>query len=48
MSRERHALRVILDGLLLGEARRGDARPQVLELRLGDLDRERPDRGVAR
>ena len=46
--REGHALRVVLDGLLLGEARRGDARPQVLEIRLGDLDRERADRGVAR
>ena len=33
---ERHALRVVLDGLLLGESRRGDARPQVLEIRLGN------------
>ena len=48
MTRERHALRVVLDGLLLGPARGGDARPQVLEVRLGDLDRERADRGVAR
>ena len=46
--REGHALRVVLDGLPLGEARRGDARPQVLELRVGNLDRERADRGVAR
>ena len=45
--RERHALRVVLDGLLLGPARRGDARPQVLEIRLGDLDRERADRCAA-
>ena len=41
--RERHALRVVLDGLLLGEARRGDARAQVLEVRLGNLDLERPN-----
>ena len=33
---------------LLREARRGDTRPQVVEIRLGDLDREWPDRGVAR
>jgi hypothetical protein len=46
--RERHALRVILDGLPLGKAGRADARPQVLKLRLGDLDREWSDRGVAR
>jgi hypothetical protein len=46
--RERDALRVILDGLLVGEPRGGDAHTQVLESRLGGLDRERPDRGVAR
>jgi len=46
--RERHALRVVLDGLPLGKARRAEARPQVLELRFGDLDLERSDRGVAR
>ena len=45
--RERHALRVVLDGLPLGESRRGDARPQVLEIRLRDLDRERADRCTA-
>ena len=33
---ERHALRVVRDGLLLGESRRGDARPHVLEIRLGE------------
>ena len=42
--RESWALRVILDGLPLGEARGGDTRPQVLEVRLGRLDRERTDR----
>jgi hypothetical protein len=46
--REGHALRAVLDGLTLRKTRRGDARPQVLEIRLGNLDRERPDRGVAR
>src|SRR4051794_34053900 len=46
--REPRALRVILDGLPLGEARRGDTRPQVLEVRFGGLDRERADRGVGR
>ena len=46
--RQLHALRGILDALLLGPARGRDARTQVLEVRLGDLDRERADRGVAR
>src|SRR5687767_3127076 len=46
--RERHALRVILDGLLLGPARGREARTQILELRLGDVDRERLDGGVVR
>ena len=46
--RELHALRLISDGLPLGPARGLDARAQLLELRLGDLDRERPDRGVRR
>jgi hypothetical protein len=45
--RELHALRSVVDGLLFGPARRGDARPQVLEVRLGELDRERADGGAA-
>jgi hypothetical protein len=44
--RERHALRQIVDGLLLGPAGRRDARPQVLELRLGDADVEGADGGA--
>src|SRR5215208_5384739 len=44
--RQLHALRGILDGLLLGPARRRDARPQVLELRLRDADVEGADGGV--
>jgi hypothetical protein len=35
--RERHTLRLVVDGLLLGPARGRDARAQVLEIRLGDL-----------
>jgi hypothetical protein len=47
--RELHALRGIGDGLLLGPARGRDASAQVLEVRLGNLDGERPDRaGVGR
>ena len=42
--RELRALRDICDGLLFGPARGRDARTQVLEFRLGRLDRERPDR----
>ena len=38
-----HALRGILDALLLGPARGRDAGAQVLEVRLGELDRERAD-----
>jgi hypothetical protein len=41
--RQPRALRLILDGLLLGPARRRDARAQVLEVRLGEFERERPD-----
>src|SRR5215216_447916 len=44
--RQLHALRGILDGLLLGPARRRDTRPQVLELRLRDADVEGADGGV--
>jgi hypothetical protein len=46
--REGHALRIVLDGLLVRESRAGNARPQVLELRLRNVDRERADRGVVR
>ena len=46
--RQGHALRVVLDRLLVREARAGEASPQVLELRRGDVDRERADRGVVR
>jgi hypothetical protein len=46
--RQLHALRHVVDGLAFGPARRRDACAQVFEVRLGDLDRERPDRGVAR
>jgi hypothetical protein len=42
--RQLHALRSIFDGLLLGQTRRHDARTQILDFRLRDLDRERPDR----
>src|SRR5919106_3215202 len=42
--RELHALRRIIDGLLFWPARRRDARTQVLEIRLGGLEREWPDR----
>ena len=42
--RELHALRRIVDGLLFGPARGRDARAQVIEIRLGGLERERPDR----
>ena len=45
--RERHALRCIRDGFLFGPPRRVDAPAQVGELRLGGLDRERPDAGAA-
>ena len=46
--RQLHALRSIFDRLLLGQTRRDDARTQILDFRLGDLDRERPDRCGAR
>jgi hypothetical protein len=42
--RQLHALRPIADQLLVRPARRRDARTQRLDLRLGNLDRERPDR----
>ena len=42
--RERHALRVIVDGLLFGPARGRDSGTQVVEIPVADLDRERPDR----
>jgi hypothetical protein len=42
--RQLHALRPILDELLAWPARGGDARTQVIEICLGGLDRERPDR----
>ena len=42
--REPWALRQIVDGLLFGPARGDDARTQVVEIRLGDLSCERPDR----
>ena len=42
--RQLHTLRRIVDSLLLGPARRRDAGAQVLELRLGDVDCQRPDR----
>jgi hypothetical protein len=41
---ELYALRLISNGLLFGPARGRDARTQRLEVRLGGLDRERPDR----
>src|SRR5262249_29616784 len=44
--RQPHALRSVWDELLGGPARGCDARTQRLEFRLGDLDRERPDRCV--
>ena len=34
----------IFDGLPLRKTGRGDARTQILDVRLGKLDRERPDR----
>jgi len=46
--RQLHALRGIRDTLLLGPAHGRETRAQVLEVRLGDVDRERADRGVAR
>ena len=42
--RERHALRIILDGLLFGPPCGLDPGTQVVEIRRGGLDRERPDR----
>ena len=42
--REGRPLRQIVDGLLLGEARGDNARTQIIEIRLGDRPRERPDR----
>jgi hypothetical protein len=36
--RQLHALRRVVDGLLLGPARGGDARTQVLEVGLGEVD----------
>jgi hypothetical protein len=41
--RQLHALRRIVDALLLGPTRGRDAGAQVLEVRLGDVDCERPD-----
>ena len=38
----------IVDGLFLGPARGGDARTEVLEVGLGDVDRERANRRLAR
>ncbi len=46
--RELWALRDVVDGLLLWEASGDDARTQVVEIRLGGLDRERPDRSGVR
>ena len=46
--RELWALRDVVDGLLLWEASGDDARTQVIEIRLGGLDRERPDRSGVR
>src|SRR6185436_15206050 len=43
--RQLHALRLICDGLPFGPARGRDTRTQVLEVRLGDVDRERPELG---
>src|SRR4051812_13096200 len=45
--RQLHALRRIVDGLLLGPARGRDTSTHVVEIRLGELDRERPDGGLA-
>jgi hypothetical protein len=46
--RQRHALRIVLDGLPVGPTRGGDPRTQILEVRLGGLECERPDRWRAR
>ena len=46
--RELHALRLVVDGLLLGPARGRDASTQVIEGRLGDLDLERAECSIAR
>ena len=46
--RQLHALRRVVDALLLGPARGRDARAQILEVPLRDLDRERPDGGLVR
>ena len=43
-----HALRWAVDGLLFGPAGGSDACPQVFQVRLGDLDRERSQLGVGR
>src|SRR5450631_1997222 len=43
-SRERYALRQIIDALLLGPTCSSDASAKVLEIRLGDINRERTDR----
>ena len=45
--RQRHALRVIVDRLALGPARRVDPPAQVVELRLGEADLELVDVGAA-
>src|SRR5262249_18367377 len=45
---ELHALRTVADGLLLGPARRRDARAQPLDFLFGHPERERPDCGLAR
>ena len=45
-SRQGHALRLIGDGLLLGETRRRQASAQVVELLLGNADLEGADRAV--
>jgi hypothetical protein len=44
--RELHALRRILDGLLLGPARRLNTAAEFVEIVLRDLDLERPDLGA--
>ena len=46
--RERHALRLIGDGLLVGPLRRRDASTEILEGIVGNVDPERADRGRVR
>src|SRR5215212_76622 len=46
--RELWALRDVVDGFLFWEASGDDARTQVIEIRLGGLDRKRPDRSGVR